>query len=89
MIFCSRLTRRSRGTASAELELPNGGLAYVIGNVIQRVPRPETDRLYFGTEGYRTETNQLDLINNTLVDMRPQDRQFLQMKSRSGNLGRK
>jgi hypothetical protein len=81
MIFYNRLTDEVGGTASYELEFPNGGLAYVMGNVIQQSSTTENPTVVsFGAEGYRTETNRLYLINNTLVDMRPQGGQFLRVK---------
>ena len=35
-IFYNRLTDEAGGTASYELEFPNGGVAYVVGNLIQQ-----------------------------------------------------
>lgn len=81
LVFYNRLTDEVGGTASYELEFPNGGLAYVMGNVIQQSSTTENPTVVsFGAEGYRTETNRLYLINNTLVDMRPQGGQFLRVK---------
>jgi Right handed beta helix region len=81
LIFYNRLTDEVGGTASYELEFPNGGLAYVMGNVIQQSSTTENPTVVsFGAEGYRTETNRLYLINNTLIDMRPQGGQFLRVK---------
>ena len=81
LIFYNRLTDEVGGTASYELEFPNGGLAYVVGNVIQQSSTTENPNIVsFGAEGYRTETNRLYLINNTLVDMRPHGGQFLRVK---------
>ena len=81
LIFYNRLTDETGGTASYELEFPNGGLAYVMGNLIQQSSTAENPNVIsFGAEGYRSQANQLYLVNNTLVDMRPQGGQFLRVK---------
>lgn len=60
------------GSASYELEFPNGGLAYVIGNVIQQSVTTQNPQLIsFGAEGYRWRRNALLLVNNTLIDEMP------------------
>jgi hypothetical protein len=60
------------GRASYELEFPNGGLAYVVGNVIaQSASSENADIVSFGAEGYRRRDNGLYLVNNTLVDSLP------------------
>lgn len=66
------LTDEADGRASYELEFPNGGIAYVIGNIIQQGPRTENPHLIsFGAEGYHWPSNELHLLNNTLVDQLP------------------
>ncbi|HAP40206.1 MAG TPA: hypothetical protein DCQ94_10665 [Nitrospira sp.] len=81
LIFYNRLTDEIGGGASYELEFPNGGLAYVIGNLIQQSSTTENPTVIsFGAEGYRAQSNRLFLVNNTLVDMRPQGGQFLRVK---------
>jgi hypothetical protein len=81
LIFYNRLTDEIGGKASYELEFPNGGLAYVIGNIIQQSSTTENPNVIsFGAEGYNSRENRLYLVNNTLVDMRPQGGQFLWVK---------
>lgn len=81
LIFYNCLTDETGGTASYELELPSGGLAYVVGNVIQQSSTTDNSNVIsFGAEGYRSKANRLYLVNNTLVDMRPQGGQFLRVK---------
>lgn len=81
LIFHNRLTDETGGTASYELEFPSGGLAFVMGNVIQQSPTTENPSVIsYGAEGYRSQANRLYLVNNTLVDMRPQGGQFLRVK---------
>lgn len=68
-IFYNRLTDEDGGRASYELEFPNGGLAYVVGNHIQQGPQTENRTLIsFGAEGYTRANNALYLVGNTLVD---------------------
>ncbi|HEY8907003.1 MAG TPA: hypothetical protein VIM63_13290 [Rhodoferax sp.] len=68
-IFYNRLTDEATGRASYELEFPNGGLAYVVGNQIQQGPLTENRTLIsFGAEGYKSARNELYLVGNTLVD---------------------
>lgn len=57
------------GTASYELEFPNGGFARVVGNVIQQGAHSDNPVLVsFGAEGYKGRQNRLHLAHNTLVD---------------------
>lgn len=81
LIFYNRLTDETGGTASYELEFPNGGLAFVVGNVIQQSSLTDNPIVIsFGAEGYAVAGSRMYLINNTLVDMRPRGGQFLRIK---------
>ena len=81
-ILYNRLTDESGGRASYELEFASGGIAYVIGNIIQQGSQTENPHLIsFGAEGYRGSKNELYLINNTLVDDRATGGIFLRAKS--------
>lgn len=80
-ILYNRLTDESGGRASYELEFPNGGIAYVIGNIIEQSAISENRTIVsFGAEGYTRPTNELYLINNTLIDNRPDSGMFLAVK---------
>lgn len=80
-ILYNRLTDESGGRASYELEFPNGGIAYVIGNIIEQSASSENPRIIsFGAEGYTRPTNELYLINNTLIDNRPESGTFLTVR---------
>lgn len=80
-IFYNRLTDESGGRASYELEFPNGGIAYVVGNIIQQGSQTENPHLIsYGAEGYKWPRNEFYLVNNTLVDNRPQGGVFLRIK---------
>jgi hypothetical protein len=68
-IMYNRLTDEIGGHASYELEFPNGGVAYVVGNIIGQSPQTENSILIsFGAEGYKWPNNELYLVNNTLID---------------------
>ena len=70
-IFYNRLTDELGGHASYELEFPNGGLAVVVGNVIQQSASTENPHIIsYGVEGYRWPRDGLFLVNNTLIDQR-------------------
>ncbi|WP_226471003.1 hypothetical protein [Dechloromonas denitrificans] len=68
-VLYNMLADGAGGRASYELEFPNGGVAYVIGNVIAQ--SAETDNpslLAYGAEGPRWPDNALYVAHNTLVN---------------------
>jgi hypothetical protein len=69
------------GTSSYAVDLPNGGDAYVIGNVIQKGPRAENDTLIsYGAESTGAGThpsNKLIIVNNTLINDRQEGGRFV------------
>ena len=80
-ILYNRLTDEIDGRASYELEFPNGGIAHVIGNVIEQSKTTENPVIVsFGAEGYKHPANELYLINNTLIDRRVESGYFLAMR---------
>ncbi len=81
-IVYNRLTDETGGTASYELDLPNGGIAYVVGNIIQQGSQTKHRRIIsYGAEGDKWIKNELYLINNTLIDNRPNGGVFLHVRS--------
>ena len=71
-IINSRLIDGTGGSASYELEFPNGGLAYVVGNTIgQNIQTENAHLISFGADGYTWPRNELYLANNTLVNPLP------------------
>lgn len=79
-IYYNRLTDEREGRASYELEFPDGGIAYVIGNIIQQSAQSENEAIVsFGAEGYQWPDNELYLVSNTLVDNLPAGGQFLRV----------
>ena len=56
------------GEASYEIDLPNGGRATLIGNVISQSPRSQNPVLIsYGAEGRVWDDNALVLVHNTLI----------------------
>lgn len=81
----NRLTDEIGGRASYELEFPDGGVAYVVGNIIQQNSTTENPNIVsYGAENYRWPKNEIYLVNNTLVDLRPHSGVFLRV--RPGNV---
>jgi len=79
-IHYNRLTDEASGRSSYELEFPNGGVAVVVGNLIQQGPKTENSiMISYGAEGYRWPVNVLALANNTLVDDLPEGGRFLRV----------
>ena len=79
-IYNNRLTDEEGGTASYELEFPNGGEAHVEGNLIAQSSHTENPILIsFGAEGYHWPRNEIHLVNNTLVNPLPRDGVFLRV----------
>lgn len=68
------------GSASYELDIPNGGLAFVIGNVIGQSATTENSALIaFGAEGNTWPDSALYLAHNTLVSERAAGNWFLRV----------
>lgn len=67
-ILYDRLTGEN-GTDSYELDLPNGGLSYVIGTVLQQGTRSQNDiMLAYGEEGALNPDSHLYAVNDTFVN---------------------
>jgi hypothetical protein len=69
-IRTNRLSDEAGGRASYEIDLPNGGEAWVVGNLIQQSPDTENSALLsFGQEGWLPQLRRrLVLCSNTLVN---------------------
>lgn len=81
-IYGNRLTDEIGGQASYELEFPNGGLNYVIGNIIEQGSETQNSTIIaVGAEGYSQPRNELYLINNTIADDRAANGIFLNVRN--------
>jgi hypothetical protein len=72
-ILYNRLTDEL-GTGSYEIDIPNGGTSYVIGNLIQQGPNSQNDSiLSYLEEGVSSNNPGLDLyvVNNSFVNDEP------------------
>jgi len=68
-IYYNRITDESGGRASYEVDLPNGGITYLVGNIIQQDAVPQNSTLIaYGLEGLHWPENQLYLASNTVVN---------------------
>ena len=68
-ILYNMLVDGAGGKSSYELEFPNGGVAYVIGNTIgQSAGTDNPKMLSFGAEGGRWPENALYMAHNTLIN---------------------
>ncbi len=73
VIEYNRIGNEADGDASREIDLPNGGQAYLIGNSIQQGTQGQNSNMVgFGMEGLSNPGPQeLYSINNTLVNDKP------------------
>ena len=80
-IAYSRLTDEEGGSASYELEFPNGGEVHVVGNIVQQGRDTQNPTLIsFGAEGLSWKRNTIVLSGNTLIDDRAPPGFFLRVK---------
>jgi len=77
-ITYNRIMDENDGRSSYAVEFPNGGLAFVIGNVIQQGPATENSTIVsYGAEGLTHPLNQLYFVHNTVVNDLPAGGRFL------------
>ena len=71
-ILYNRLMSEASGRTSYEIDVPDGGLTYVVGNLLQQGPNGDNSTiLAYGAEGLSAgRTNELYLVNNTIVNDR-------------------
>jgi hypothetical protein len=68
-ILYNRIIDGTAGTSSYNIDLPNGGLGYVIGNEIRQSTRTQNPiMIAYAAEGVRYADNRLFLIDNVLVN---------------------
>jgi hypothetical protein len=80
-ITYNRIMDEKDGRSSYAVDFPNGGLSFVIGNVIQQGPATENSTIVsYGAEGLKHPLNELYFVNNTVVNDRPAGGRFLFIK---------
>lgn len=68
----NRLSDESSGRASYELEFPDGGVAEVVGNIVQQGALTRNPVIVsYGAEGHAWPDRRLSLVHNTVVNDRP------------------
>jgi uncharacterized protein (TIGR03437 family) len=79
-ILYNRLSDEAAGTGSYEINLPNGGRSFVIGNIIEQGPRSQNSTILSyreeGPHALNPDTS-LTAVNNTFVNNRPQGATFI------------
>lgn len=77
-ITYNRIMDEKDGRSSYAIDIPNGGLSFIIGNVIQQGPATENPTIVsYGAEGLKNPIKELYFINNTVVNDRPAGARFL------------
>ena len=84
-ITYNRIMDEIDGNSSYAIDLPDGGLSYVIGNVIQQGPASQNRTIVaFGAEGYKHAVNELYFVNNTVVNDLPAGGRFVFVRAGAG-----
>ena len=77
-ILYNRIADEHDGRASYAIDLPDGGLSFVMGNLIHQGPENDNRTLVaYGAEGYKNPLNELYFVSNTLVNDDPKGGRFL------------
>jgi Right handed beta helix region len=87
LVAYNRITDENDGRSSYSIDFPNGGISFVLGNVIQQGPAAENDALVaFGLEGLNNPLNALYFVNNTLVNDLSAGGRFLFVKGETATV---
>lgn len=71
LILYNRISDEATGNSSRLIDLPNGGLSIVMGNVLMQGPNAVNNNLVgYGLEGLTNPVSEFYLINNTLINKR-------------------
>jgi hypothetical protein len=74
-IYYNRIMDEMDGTSSMNIDLPNGGASYIIGNLIMQGPLSENSAMItYGLEGLKNADSRLYVVNNTFVNKRSKSR---------------
>ncbi|MBE0643184.1 MAG: T9SS type A sorting domain-containing protein [Bacteroidetes bacterium] len=70
-IVCNGIANGDDGTASRDIDLPNGGLAVIAGNVIEHGPNTQNSNVCgYGMEGLTNPVRNLYVAHNTMTTAR-------------------
>lgn len=82
VVSYNRFTDEDGGRASYELNFPNGGAVYVVGNLVQQSRGTDNSAMIaYGEEGLVYDRNTLVLSSNTLVNDRPYGGAFMRVQA--------
>lgn len=71
-ILYNRIMDERAGQSSYGIDIPEGGHAYIIGNIVQQGPYTDNYKIIsYGSEVGNTRGGSLTIIHNTLVNHRP------------------
>lgn len=77
-ILYNRIADEQDGRASYAIDLPDGGLTFVLGNVIHQGPENDNRTVVaYGAEGYKNPLNELYFVSNTVINDDPNGGRFL------------
>jgi hypothetical protein len=77
-ILYNRIADEEDGRASYAIDLPDGGLSFVMGNLIQQGPENDNRTVVaYGAEGYKNPLNELYFVSNTVVNDDPKGGRFV------------
>lgn len=80
-ILYNRIMDEEFGNSSYAIDLPNGGLSFIIGNEIQQGQNTDNSTVVsYGAERLTNPVNALYFINNTVINDRKQGGRFLFVK---------
>jgi len=69
VIMYNRLSDEHYGSSSYIINLPNGGVSVIVGNIIHQGPRCRNRTVVaYGEEGTRQDSNALWFVNNTVIN---------------------
>jgi hypothetical protein len=78
----NRIMDEADGRASYAIDLPDGGISFVVGNVLQQGPKSENSTiLAYAAEKYRNPANRLFVLNNTFFNGNPAGGRFLSIRT--------
>lgn len=81
-IVYNRIADEQDGRASYAIDLPDGGLSFVLGNVIHQGPENDNRTVVaYGAEGYKNPLNELYFVSNTVINDDPNGGRFLFIQS--------
>jgi hypothetical protein len=68
-ILYNRIMDEANGNSSYTIDLPNGGLSYIIGNLLQQGPSTENPTIVtYGAETLTNPSRSVYVVNNTIVN---------------------